>query len=155
MDEVMNRAARRAAGRKKEMVRVSNRISIVPMEHAETYLAHEIASEGKWASDVPLFIIQPEIDRGETDTGWFATTLERMRETRRRKGTLPVTIAMPSGSIIEMDVGLVDVTVFFEMPPDVLPLLPTSKDDLAHDARKRPPLRFSLCRCGARPDDPC
>jgi hypothetical protein len=116
MNEVMNRAARRAAGIKKPMIKVTNRIAVVPMEHIETYWAHEIASEGKWASNVPVIIIQPAIDRGRAESHWFDRTLERMWETRRRKGTLPITIG---GNVI--DVGLVDITVFFEMPAGVLP----------------------------------
>jgi hypothetical protein len=134
MAEVMNRAARRAAGmgrtgKAKVTVKVSNRIDVVPMEHVETYFRHEIASEGKWASGRVPMIIRPTVDAGRTDGNWFPMTLERMRETRRRKGTLPVSIGQDGGSDMQIDVGLVDVIVFFEMPPDIPPSLPTTREE--------------------------
>ncbi len=120
MTEVMNRAARRAAGMARPGIRVSNRIDVVPMEHVETYMEHEILNEGVWASNVPLAILQPAIDRGKADTSWWPNTLQRMRETRLRKGTLPLTMDA-GGCAIEIDVGVVDIVVFFEIPPAMLP----------------------------------
>ena len=69
MAEVMNRAARRAAGRHKMgragvTVHVRNRIDVVPMQHVETYLEHEILSEGKWASGRKLIVVRPSQDVG-------------------------------------------------------------------------------------------
>lgn len=115
MNEVMNRAARRAAGMGKPSIRVSNRIDVVPMEHVATYMEHEILNEGPWFSNVPLVILQPAIDRGKADSGWWPKTLERMWETRTRKGTLPFTMDA-GGRAVEIDIGLVDIVVFFEMP---------------------------------------
>jgi hypothetical protein len=127
MTDVMNRAARRAVGRVvagRVNVRVRNRIAVVPMEHVETYFTHEIASEGKWRNDVPIIILRPGVDCGTADSGWWPKTLARIRETRQRKGTIPVTISMGGSGDIELDVGLVDITVFFQMPPGKLsPLL--------------------------------
>ena len=67
MAEVMNRAARRAAGMAKavkpsDSVRVSNRVDVVPMEHIETYYAHEILCEGKWGSNRKPIIVRPQED---------------------------------------------------------------------------------------------
>jgi hypothetical protein len=59
MAEVMNRAARRAAGIRKTNVRVYTQIDVVPMAHVETYFRYEIASEGKWRDNVPLIIVRP------------------------------------------------------------------------------------------------
>lgn len=130
MAEVMNRAARRAAGKKKGTVSVRNRIAVVPMEHIETYFTHEIASEGQWASNRDLIILRPSVDAGRADSDWFPKTLERMRETRRRQGPLPIPIAIAEGREIEIDVGLVDVTVHFEMPSGIPPLPPTTRAEL-------------------------
>jgi hypothetical protein len=120
---------RRAAATGRPTVRVSNRIDVIPMEYVESYYAHEIASEGKWAANVSVVIIQPEIDRGKADSGWFHKTLSRMREARRRRGTIPVRIGPEEAGNTELDVGLVDVTVFFEMP-DSMSGLPGSRDEL-------------------------
>jgi hypothetical protein len=114
MEEVMNRAARRAAGmgQAKPIIRVTDRVDVVPMQHVETFFNYEIAREGKWRSDVPVIIMRPEHDAGQADNGWFPKTLARMREARERKGTLPVRIG---GT--DVDVGLIDVTVFFQIMP--------------------------------------
>jgi hypothetical protein len=125
----MNRAARRAAGMKKSGISVRNRVAVVPMEHTESYLTHEILNEGRWASDKHLIILQPPIDRGRADADWVATTLERMWETRRRKGTLPMKVAIGNGEDVEIDVGLIDVTVFFQMPPGVPAAIPAREED--------------------------
>src|SRR5258708_2984644 len=121
----MNRAARRAGGTKEHRVNVRNRVAVVPMEPSESYLTHQILNEGQWASDKHLIILQPSIDRGRADEDWVATMLERMREMRRMKGTLPIKVAFSKGEYAEIDVGLIDVTVFFQMPPGVLPTIPT------------------------------
>ena len=70
MAEVMNRAARRAAaaGKTQPIIRVTNRVDVVPMEHVETFFKYEIASEGRWRSDVPLIIIRPDHEAGEADS---------------------------------------------------------------------------------------
>ena len=95
------------------------------MEHVETYFTYEIASEGQWRSNVPLIILRPPEDSGKVPDGWFARTLDRMRETRARKGTLPIT--MKAGGIAtEIDVGLVDIVVFFQMAADNIPILRNS-----------------------------
>jgi hypothetical protein len=130
MAGVMNQAACRAAGAGKmePIISVSNRVVVVPMEHVETYYRYEIASEGKWRSDVPLLIIRPEHDAGRADGGWFPETLARMREARRRKGAMPVSIRGR-----EIDVGLIDITVFFRWMPDntlVLSRTPEERDRL-------------------------
>src|SRR5271163_670233 len=87
MAEVMNRAARRAAGKGKPQptIRVTDRVDVVPMEHVETFFNYEIAREGKWRSDVPVIIFRPEHEAGEADSGWFPKTLARMREARQQK----------------------------------------------------------------------
>lgn len=132
MAEAMNRAARRAtkAGKTKVTVSVRNRIGVVPMEHVETYYTHEIASEGNWGSGRDLIIVRPPEDAGLADSLWFARTLDRMRVIRRRKGTIPMRVDIGEGQQIEIDVGLVDVTVFFQMPPGIPPSLPTTRDEL-------------------------
>jgi hypothetical protein len=122
MAEVMNRAARRAAGIRKASVRVYTHIDVVPMEHVETYFTYEIASEGKWRSNVPLIIIRPPVDSGHMPEGWFQRTLDRMHETRARKGTQPATMKI-GGVRFELDVGLVDVVVFFQTAAADLALL--------------------------------
>jgi hypothetical protein len=119
MNETMNRATRRAAGMKKPSIKITNRIDVVPMEHIESFWKYEIASEGKWASDVPVMVLQPEIDRGPADRIWFDRTLERLWETRRRKGTIPMVIG--GAHQMAIDVGLVDIVVFFQMPGGVVP----------------------------------
>jgi hypothetical protein len=100
------------------------------MEHVETYYAHEIASEGKWANNRQLIVIRPTIDAGRADSTWFPRTLERMRETRQRKGSMPITIAVGDDAEVRLDVGLVDITVFFELPPGVPPQLPIMREEL-------------------------
>ena len=132
MTEVMNRAARRAAsaGETKVKVRVRNQVAVVPMEHVETYYTHELASEGKWASGRDIIIVRPSADAGSSDSDWFPRMLKRMRETRRRKGTLPISVGIDERNDLEIDVGLVDVTVFFEMPPGIPPSLPRTRDEL-------------------------
>jgi hypothetical protein len=127
MAEVTQHAARQAASTTKATVRVRNRV--VPMEHAETYYAHEIASEGQWSSGHVPIIVRPPVDAGQSRSDWFANTLERMRETRRRKGVLPISVAVAGGDDIAIDVGLVDVTVFFEMPPGFPPSLPGTREE--------------------------
>ena len=135
MTEVMNRAARRAAGMAKAVkpsgsVRVSNRVDVVPMEHIETYYAHEIIREGKWGSNRKPIIVRPHEDVAKmADSHWFSKTLDRMRQTRRRKGTLPTTVDLGGGETLMLDVGLVDVTVFFQMPPGQPPLLPRTQEE--------------------------
>jgi hypothetical protein len=114
MAEVMNRAERRAAGMHKAepTIQVTDRVSVVPMEHVETYFNYEIAREGKWRSNVPLIIIRPDHEKGKADDGWFPKTLGRMREARRRKGAIPVRFAG-----MDIDVGLIDVIVSFRIMP--------------------------------------
>jgi hypothetical protein len=114
MADMMNRAARRAARMHKAapIIRVSNRIDVVPMEHVESFYQYEIAREGKWRSDVPLIIIRPDHEKGEADDAWFPRTLARMREARQRKGSQTLSL---SGT--EVDVGLVDIAVFFQLMP--------------------------------------
>lgn len=93
MAEMMNHPARQAARTTTVTVRVHNQVAVVPIEHAETYYAHEIASEGPWSSGHVPIIIRPTVDAGQAKDHWFSMTLERMRETRRRKepcrSTLP------------------------------------------------------------------
>jgi hypothetical protein len=125
MAGIKKRTARLAAHRVN--VEVRNHVSVVPMEHVETYFEHEIASEGKWKSDVTVIILRPAVDCGKAGSGWWPETLARMREARRRKGTIPVKIGMPGGSNCEFDVGLVDVTVSFSMPPATLSALIKNK----------------------------
>jgi hypothetical protein len=129
----MNRAARRAAGMHKARkaagsVRVSNRIAVVPMAHIDTYLEHEILNEGTWATGCNLIVIRPPEDAGRDDDRWLSWTLEKMRETRRRKGTLPWKFAGPDGNDVEIDIGLIDVTVFFQPPPG-MPPTPATKEE--------------------------
>jgi hypothetical protein len=114
MAEVMNRAARRAAGigKAEPTIQVTDRVSVVPMEHVETYVNYEILREGKWRSDVPLIILRPKEDRGQADSGWFPKLLARMWECRQRKGAMPVNFGG-----IEIDVGLIDVIVSFRIMP--------------------------------------
>jgi hypothetical protein len=133
MAEVMNRAARRAAGMHKAgpTIRVSNRVDVVPMEHVETFFNFEIAREGKWRSGVPLIILRPKIDSGKAECDWFPQTLARMWEARQRKGAMPVSIGG-----MEIDVGLVDVVVFFQIMPGnklVHPRTPEESDKLLHE----------------------
>jgi hypothetical protein len=132
MAVVMNRAARRAAGKgtanKSMTVQVSNRIAVVPMAHVETYVEHEILREGSWGSHRRLIILRPPEDVGEASDDWWPTLLERMHETRRRKGMLPVPIDLDARQVLQLDVGLVDVTVSVEMPPG-LPALPATEED--------------------------
>jgi hypothetical protein len=133
MAKVMNRAARRAAGKGRAYepqikVQVSNRIAVVPMAHVETYVEHEILREGSWGSRRRLIILRPPEDVGLASGDWWPTQLERMRETRRRKGTLPIEVDLGAGQVLELDVGLVDVTVSFDMPP-CLPAMPATRDD--------------------------
>lgn len=127
----MNRAARRRAerqaGKTKITVRVRNQVAIVPMQHVETYFSHKIAREGQWAGDRELILIRPAVDVGRVDGDWFPRTLERMRETRQRKGTIPIKIEIVGGADLEVDVGLIDISVFFEMPPGIPPSLPTTR----------------------------
>lgn len=124
-----NRAARWAANMGRPVVKVGNRIDVVPMEHAESYIAHEIESEGPWRSGVPLVILQPAIDRGMAPDGWMAQTLARMREVRLRHATVPFRMGVDGGGQIGIDVGLVDVTVFFEMPASRRPVPPRGRDE--------------------------
>ena len=128
MAEVMNRAARRAAGFRKVAVPVRNQIHVVPMEHVESYFTHEIASEGKWRSNATILIIQPKEDAGKAPSDWFTRTLERMRESRVRKGTIPLTIDV-GGVATEIDIGLVDIVVFFQIPPGNVPALLKSNSE--------------------------
>lgn len=129
MAEAMNRAARRAAGKQRVTVRVRNQVAVVPMAHADTYIEHEIFSEGEWASGRHLILLRPSVAVGRADSHWWPTTLERMREARRRKGTLPMSIDVGTGPPMEIDIGLVDVTVFFQMPPGLPPSLPSTRDE--------------------------
>lgn len=126
----MNRAARRAAKIGRPVIKVSNRVDVVPMEHAESYLAHEIEREGPWRSGVPLVILQPEIDRGRAAAGWMPQTLARMQEVRLRHAPVPFRMDIDAGGEIEIDVGLVDVTVFFEMPASSRPVLPGNREEV-------------------------
>jgi hypothetical protein len=114
MAEVMNRKARRAAGIGKAAptIEVTDRVSVVPMEHVETYLNYEILREGKWRSDVTLIIRRPHQDAGEADSGWISKTLARMWECRQRKGAMPVDFGG-----MEIDVGLIDIIVSFRIQP--------------------------------------
>ena len=86
------------------------------MEHVESYFTYEIASEGRWRSNATVLIIQPKEDSGKPHSDWFPRTLERMRETRVRKGKIPFTIDV-AGVATEIDIGLVDIVVFFQIPP--------------------------------------
>jgi hypothetical protein len=141
MADVMNRAARRAAGihkagKEEPTITVTDRVDVVPMDHVETFFRYEIASEGKWRSDVPVIILRPDHDKGLADSSWFPKTLDRMREARRRKGTIPTKINIGEGRAIEIDVGLVDVTVFFQIMPGnklVDPRTPEESDKLFHE----------------------
>lgn len=67
MAEVRNRATLRAAGLGKERptLLVTDRASVVPMEHVESYYNDEIAREGRWRGGVPLVILRPKADRGK------------------------------------------------------------------------------------------
>jgi len=114
MTEVMNRAARRAArkGKAGPTIEVTDRVSVVPMEHVETYFKYEVAREGKWRSGVPLVIIRPSHDAGRADSAWFPKTLQRLWEARKRKGALPVSVEG-----MEIDVGLIDIIVSFRIMP--------------------------------------
>jgi hypothetical protein len=80
-------------------------------------------------SGVALIIDRPEEDRGRADPGWFLTTKERMHETRSRKGTIPFRIGRDGGDDIEIDVGLVDVIVSFEIENAPIPVLPRSQGE--------------------------
>ncbi len=126
MAEVLNRAARRAAGMHKAAptIRVSNRIDVVPMEHIETFYRYEIASEGKWRSDVPVIIIRPDRDKGEADADWFPDTLTCMREARQRKGRETASVCG-----MEIDVGLVDIIVFFQIMPGCGVVRPRTQEE--------------------------
>jgi hypothetical protein len=132
MDEKMNRAARRAAGKKtskkkKLSISVRHQIAVVPMEHVEPYYSFEIARDGPRARGRELITLSPDVEIWPVDSDWFPKTLERMRATRRQNGTHPIGLTI-EGMDREIDVGLVDVTVFFEMPPDVPPLPSTWAD---------------------------
>ncbi|WP_422927486.1 hypothetical protein [Singulisphaera sp. PoT] len=141
----MNRAARRAANRGRPVIKVSNRIDVVPMEHVESYIAHEIESEGPWRSGVPPVILQPGIDRGMAPDGWMAQTLARMREVRLRHATVPFRMVVDGGGQIGIDVGLVDITVYFEMPASRRPAAKPRRGRPA--ARGEPsPSRRGVCR---------
>jgi hypothetical protein len=96
MAEVINRAARRAAGTGKDKVniKVTNRVNVVPMPQVESYYTHEIASEGKWRDDVPVIVLSPTADRGEADCGWFPRTLAQMRDVRERVGQISFRISV-------------------------------------------------------------
>jgi len=128
MAEVMNRAARRAAGKGETelTVHVTNRVDVVPMEHVETVFNYEIASEGKWRTNVPVIILRPDHEAGRADSGWFPRTLARMREARRRKGAMPVSIGG-----MEIDVGLIDIIVFFQLIPGNRLVHPRTSDERA------------------------
>jgi regulator of sirC expression with transglutaminase-like and TPR domain len=123
MDEVITLAARQVAG-EPEDVEVSHRITVVPMKHIDAYLQHEIINEGKWATGRQPIILYPAKDTGLADNRWLSTTIERMHEARRRLGTPPSTIPTGEGDAITIDIGLVDVTVFFQMPLGRPPCLP-------------------------------
>jgi regulator of sirC expression with transglutaminase-like and TPR domain len=133
MVEVMNWAAQQKASKHKAdnspvAVHVSHRTTVVPMDHVENYLQHEFINEGKWAAGGQPIIIQLPADSKMADNRWLTTTLEKMRETRRRIGTLPTMIQTSEGEAIPVDVGLLDITVFFQMPLGLPPGLPSAKD---------------------------
>lgn len=123
MAEVMNRAARRAAGigKAEPTIQVTDRVSVVPMEHVESYVNYEILREGKWRSDVPLILMRPPHEAGRADSRWFSKTLARMREARQRKGPMPIKMEG-----MEIDVGLIDIIVSFRIMPGNKLVLGTS-----------------------------
>jgi len=127
MAEMMNRAARRAAGKDKAepIIQVTHRVDVVPMEHMQTFFKYEIAREGKWRNDVPLLILRPTHDAGLADSGWFPKTLVRMREVRQRKDAVPLSI-----DGMEIDIGLIDIIVFFEIMPGNKRVHPGTPEDI-------------------------
>lgn len=129
MAKVMNRAARRAAnsGMEKALptIQVTHRVDLVPMEHMETFFKYEIAREGKWRNDAPVLILRPKHDAGLADSGWFPKTLARMWEVRQRKDAVPL-----SGDGMEIDLGLIDIIVFFELMPGNKRVHPQTAEDI-------------------------
>ena len=112
----MNRKARRAAGDVTIKVKIDAAISVVPMEHVESYFNHEVAREGDLRrSAVPIVVVQPRSESGRADDDWFPRLLAQMRQARCDHGTIPVNI-----NGMEIDIGLIDMQVSFHAPAEKL-----------------------------------
>jgi hypothetical protein len=138
MGEARRRAAQHAAGTNPPAgkLKVSNRIDVVPMDTVESYLKHEIVSEGRWRSGVPLVIVRPAADRGLADSQWLPEMVTHMRETRRRYGPIPFTLGLGETGGIDLDIGLIDIIVFFEYSGSkafVRPETQAESDRLLHE----------------------
>jgi hypothetical protein len=113
--EVMNRVTRRAAAASRSRPRtippIDIAIYIVPMELTEGYYAAYIADEGIGSLEPAIIIMRPEAELGRADHAWLQRTLGQMRDVRQ-PGTHRYEFPHDGGTI-EIDIGLIDVQVWF------------------------------------------
>lgn len=111
MAGVMNRAARRAS--KASAPKAEIKVSVVPMELVELYYRTQIASEGYLNAEPAVIVTRPQAGLLRADDAWFFQTLDEMRAVRRHGTNRTVFPAGPGRAAIDVDIGLIDVQVFF------------------------------------------
>jgi hypothetical protein len=96
-------------------VSMTSIVTLVPIEHARSYFAHEIASEGRWRSNVPVIVILPS---GQADrpapAGWFPDLYAQMRRARQREA--PPLYRLRNGG--KIDIGIIDIQIGLHVPDD-------------------------------------
>jgi hypothetical protein len=89
-------------------VSLTSLVTLVPLEHSRSYFAHEIASEGRWRSGVPVIVILPS---GQSDrpapADWFPELYAQMRRAREREA--PPLFRLRNGGSI--DIGILDIQI--------------------------------------------
>lgn len=90
-------------------------VTLVPLEHARSYFAGEIASEGRFRSGVPVIPILPARDAGRPcPPNWFPDLYVQMRQARNR--AMPKLYRLRDGK--KIDVGIIDITIALHVPDE-------------------------------------
>ena len=101
-------------------VSMTSIVTLVPMEYVKSYFTHEIASEGRWRSGVPVILVVSDAAAGKpVPPHWFGEIHSQMRRVRQRKS--PTLYRLRNGE--EIDIGILDVTIALHAPEDMIPHL--------------------------------
>ena len=102
-------------------VSMTSIVTLVPMEHTQSYFTNEIASEGRWRSGVPIIVILPGNDAG-THTGphWFNDLYSQMWRVREREA--PPLFKLRNGT--DIDIGIVDIQIALHVPDGMEGMIP-------------------------------
>ncbi|PSB43740.1 hypothetical protein C7B80_23090 [Cyanosarcina cf. burmensis CCALA 770] len=90
---------------------VSSNILVVPFPIIHSFFSQEIAAEGSYRGDVPLMFLFPNSKRGEATPEAIQELFADLQKVRERQ---PPTIVDFAETGIYVDVGLIDIPVFFQ-----------------------------------------